>query len=231
MYIKTAVLSKEILKTWWFICFDGGGQKYLIRFSNDNLSLSFTGKVTSLVAKRDLTLATRIEEALRKNESLESLTVDNVRRDIARSRITEQKRTNVKSVKISNQKNKITRKAKEESTPNSKNKVTRKGKEASTPAKSSKRAVQVSKSSSSANTSRKAPSTSSGKKPTAIKKSRPVKSAASKLSVVGFRGRASWSNKKESLRSSWMNVLQFCINSVMFWVFAHSSNFWNGLIL
>ncbi|XP_023902845.2 DEAD-box ATP-dependent RNA helicase 39 [Quercus suber] len=163
------------------------------------------GKVTSLVAKRDLVLATRIEEALRKNESLESLTVDNVRRDIARSRITEQKRTIVKSVKISNQKNKITRKAKEESAPNLKNKVTRKGKEASTPAKSSKRAVQVSKSvksSSSANTSRKAPSTSSGKKQTAIKKSRSVKSAASKLSVVGFRGRASWSNKKESLRSS-----------------------------
>jgi len=181
--------------------------------------LCLTGKVTSLVAKRDLVLATRIEEALRKNESLESLTVDNVRRDIARSRITEQKRTNVKSVKISNQKNKITRKSKEESAPNLKNKVARKGKEASTLAKSSKRAVQVSKSvksSSSANTSRKAPSTSSGKKPTAIKKSRPVKSAASKLSVVGFRGRASWSNKKESLRSSWMNVLQFCINTVMF---------------
>ncbi|KAF3958755.1 hypothetical protein ACB098_01G161900 [Castanea mollissima] len=164
------------------------------------------GKVTSLVTRKDLVLATRIEEALRKNESLESLTVDNVRRDMARSRITEQKRTNVKSVKISNQKNKVTRKAKEESAPNSKNKVTRKGKEAPTPAKSSKRAVQASKpvksSSSSANTSRKAPSTSSGKKQTAIKKSRSVKSAASKLSVVGFRGRASWSNKKESLRSS-----------------------------
>ncbi|KAL4651690.1 hypothetical protein ACB092_01G179300 [Castanea dentata] len=164
------------------------------------------GKVTSLVTRKDLILATRIEEALRKNESLESLTVDNVRRDNARSRITEQKRTNVKSAKISNQKNKVTRKAKEESAPNSKNKVTRKGKEAPTPAKSSKRAVQVSKSvkssSSSANTSRKAPSTSSGKKQTAIKKSRSVKSAASKLSVVGFRGRASWSNKKESLRSS-----------------------------
>ncbi|XP_075651413.1 DEAD-box ATP-dependent RNA helicase 39-like [Castanea sativa] len=164
------------------------------------------GKVTSLVTRKDLILATRIEEALWKNESLESLTVDNVRRDIARSRITDQKRKNVKSVKISNQKNKVTRKAKEESAPNSKNKVTRKGKEASTPAKSSKRAVQVSKSVksslSSANTSRKAPSTSSGKKQTAIKKSSSVKSAASKLSVVGFRGRASWSNKKESLRSS-----------------------------
>lgn len=164
------------------------------------------GKVTSLIAKKDLILATRIEEAIRKNESLESLTVDNVRRDIARSRITEQKRINVKSVKISNEKNKITRKAKE----------------ASAPAKSSKRPVQVSRSvkSSSASTSRKAPlsgqksvkssgastsrkAPSSGKKrTTASKRSSSENSAASKLSVVGFRGRSSWSNKKESLRSS-----------------------------
>jgi hypothetical protein len=87
----------------------------LNRFSKDYLLL--TGKVTSLIAKKDVILATRIEEAIRKNESLESLTVDNVRRDIARSRITEQKRINVKSVKISNEKNKITRKAKEASAP------------------------------------------------------------------------------------------------------------------
>lgn len=162
--------------------------------------------MTSLIAKKDLILATQIEEAIRKNESLESLTVDNVRRDIARSRITEQKWINVKSVKISNEKNKITRKAKE----------------ASAPAKSSKRPVQVSRSvkSSSASTSRKAPlsgqksvkssgastsrkAPSSGKKrTTASKRSSSENSAASKLSVVGFRGRSSWSNKKESLRSS-----------------------------
>ncbi|GMP46225.1 hypothetical protein CsSME_00014462 [Camellia sinensis var. sinensis] len=61
------------------------------------------GKVTSLVAKKDQTLAARIEDAIMKNESLESLTVDNVKRDIARSRITEQK--NFKSAKISNQNN------------------------------------------------------------------------------------------------------------------------------
>ncbi|KAE8729363.1 DEAD-box ATP-dependent RNA helicase 39 [Hibiscus syriacus] len=64
------------------------------------------GKVTSLVAKKDLLLAERIEEAIRKNESLESLTVDNVRRDTTRTRITEQKGKNVKLIKVSNQKNK-----------------------------------------------------------------------------------------------------------------------------
>ncbi|KAJ7969753.1 DEAD-box ATP-dependent RNA helicase [Quillaja saponaria] len=64
------------------------------------------GKVTSLVAKKDSILANRIDEAIRKNESLESLTVDNVRRDIARARITDQKGKNAKLVKVSNQKNK-----------------------------------------------------------------------------------------------------------------------------
>jgi len=38
------------------------------------------GKVTSIVAKKDVALATRIEEAMKKNESLEALTTNNVRR-------------------------------------------------------------------------------------------------------------------------------------------------------
>ncbi|XP_078439261.1 RH39 [Wolffia australiana] len=41
------------------------------------------GKVTSLVAKKDLILATRIEDAIRKNESLETLNAESVRRDAA----------------------------------------------------------------------------------------------------------------------------------------------------
>ncbi|CAM8939576.1 unnamed protein product [Rhodiola kirilowii] len=45
------------------------------------------GKVTSLVSRRDQTLASRIEEAIKKNESLESLSVDHVKRDIVRDRI------------------------------------------------------------------------------------------------------------------------------------------------
>ncbi|GMH17052.1 hypothetical protein Nepgr_018893 [Nepenthes gracilis] len=56
------------------------------------------GKVTSLVAKKDLALATRIEEAIRKNESLESLTADSVRRDIARAQIVRQTEKSSKKV-------------------------------------------------------------------------------------------------------------------------------------
>ncbi|XP_021771523.1 DEAD-box ATP-dependent RNA helicase 39-like [Chenopodium quinoa] len=59
------------------------------------------GKVTSLVAKRDVPLATRIEEAIKKNECLESLSVDSVRRDIARTRISQQLGSNVKVIRTS----------------------------------------------------------------------------------------------------------------------------------
>ncbi|KAJ3694132.1 hypothetical protein LUZ60_009612 [Juncus effusus] len=39
------------------------------------------GKVTSLVAKRDISLATRIEDAIKRNESLEALNVQSVRKE------------------------------------------------------------------------------------------------------------------------------------------------------
>lgn len=138
-------------------------------------------------------LATRIEEAMGKNESLESLTVDNVRRDIARARITGNKVMNAKSVQVSRQKNKPGVKAKR----------------APAPAKSTKPAVTKSMKSSSASSSRK-PS-SGGKKQIASKKSNSVKSTPSKLSVVGFRGRSAWSNKKDSMSSRWM-YLNFGLN-------------------
>ncbi|KAH7568116.1 hypothetical protein JRO89_XS07G0239900 [Xanthoceras sorbifolium] len=183
------------------------------------------GKVTSLVARKDHLLAERIEEAIRKNESLEALTTDNVRRDVARTKITEQKGKSANLIKMSNQKNK-TKAASEKSSsgrtkvmsaqttgrkssssvrtkamsaPNSgrKSSATKSGK-ASTPAKSSKTTFKVSKlKSSPASRSQKAPS--GGKKHTESRKSSVGKSRASKLSVVGFRGRASYSNKKESL--------------------------------
>jgi superfamily II DNA/RNA helicase len=60
------------------------------------------GKVTSLVARRDVLLAKKIEEAIMKNESLESLTVDHVKRDNARSSITAQKDRKSKLVRASN---------------------------------------------------------------------------------------------------------------------------------
>ncbi|KAJ6306776.1 hypothetical protein OIU78_021983 [Salix suchowensis] len=165
------------------------------------------GKVTSLLARKDQQLAARIEEAMRKNESLESLTVDNVRRDIARARITEQQGKNAKLITASNQKSKQQGKSSKlitASNQKSNNKsatvkppgvrtkatssVMKSGK-ASTPAKSVK-AVKVAKrvKSSSATYSRK---TSPG-----------VKKQEGKLRVVAFRGRSSSSNKNESLRPS-----------------------------
>lgn len=51
-----------------------------------------SGKVTSLVTRKDQILASRIEEAMRKNESLESLSTDSIRRDIARTRINDQRK-------------------------------------------------------------------------------------------------------------------------------------------
>ncbi|KAG8362988.1 hypothetical protein BUALT_BualtUnG0016400 [Buddleja alternifolia] len=54
------------------------------------------GKVTSLVARKDVILATCIEEAMMKNESLESLSVYSIKRDKARSRVNEQKGRNAK---------------------------------------------------------------------------------------------------------------------------------------
>ncbi|KAI4352781.1 hypothetical protein L6164_007001 [Bauhinia variegata] len=148
------------------------------------------GKVTSLVAKKDLILATRIEEAIRKNESLESLTKDSVRRDVARNQITEQKGNNRKLVKVS--KAKITSSGSR--TTATRGSLGTKSSKVSPPAKSSKVGIKVSKSvkSSGASSSRKA---SSGKKQTG-KKAGVVKSTSSKLSVVGFRGRSS-SNKKQ----------------------------------
>ncbi|KAF3664050.1 DEAD-box ATP-dependent RNA helicase 39 [Capsicum annuum] len=64
------------------------------------------GKVTSLISKKDLLLATCIEEAIKKNESLESLSVDSIKRENARSHIIEQKVKREKSVKVSNLKGK-----------------------------------------------------------------------------------------------------------------------------
>ncbi|XP_050367027.1 DEAD-box ATP-dependent RNA helicase 39 [Argentina anserina] len=144
------------------------------------------GKVTSLVTKKNLMLATRIEEALKKNESLESLSVDSVKRDVARARITPQKASNPKFTRVSNQKSK--------SRPSG-------TKYAKTSGRASKpvRAVKSSKTDS----SKKA--FSSGKRPSEIRRSTAVKSSASKLSVVGFRGRTSWSDKKDKKESSVSN--------------------------
>ncbi|KAE9457457.1 hypothetical protein C3L33_10639, partial [Rhododendron williamsianum] len=189
------------------------------------------GKVTSLVTKKDLMLATRIEQAIMKNESLESLTLDNVRRDVARSQITAEK--NSKSMNISNQKNKskspslLKPSSVRGKFPSSEKTSGPKSGKASASSKTTRTPINVSKSPkfSAASSSKRA--TSGGKKTTDSRKSGAVKSAAgsskrapsggkkttdsrksgavklrtSKLNVVGFRGRSSSSNARESLRS------------------------------
>jgi hypothetical protein len=64
-------------------------------------TLSVAGKVTSLVTKKDYSLATKIEEAIRKNESLEAITKESVRMDVTRNQITEQRRKNKNGFKTS----------------------------------------------------------------------------------------------------------------------------------
>ncbi|XP_057762290.1 DEAD-box ATP-dependent RNA helicase 39-like [Arachis stenosperma] len=145
------------------------------------------GKVTSLVTKKDLILATRIEEAMRKNESLEAITKEGVRRDIARTQVNGQSGKDRKLVKVSKVKNNPGGRA---SSGNKGSDL--KSRKGSSSERSMKKGIKVSNSvkSSSANGSRKA---SSGYKQTS-KRTSATKSTNSKLSVVGFRGRNSSSN-------------------------------------
>nr|KJB66295.1 hypothetical protein B456_010G134100 [Gossypium raimondii] len=143
-----------------------------------------TGRTARMGAKE------RIEAAIRKNESLESLTVDNVRRDTARTRITEQKGKNVKLFKTSNQKNK-TKAVSASVRTSGKEPTIAKSVKSTAPAKPSKKIVKVSKSLKTAKTS------------AVQKKNRSVggSSEGKKLKVVGFRGQAS-SSKRESFTPS-----------------------------
>ena len=168
--------------------------------------------MTSLVAKKDFLLATRIEEAIRKNESLEALTADNLRTrtrtDVARAKISsEQKRAKPK-----NKKTKEVESVKNASSPQTsgggrKTSVAKSGK-ASSPSSSfsssssssptkPQRTVKISKPSkpSSAGApgggSKRSLSGKTKQADSSKRRSSTVKSSASKLSVVGFRGRRS----------------------------------------
>ncbi|KAJ8446073.1 hypothetical protein Cgig2_017575 [Carnegiea gigantea] len=176
------------------------------------------GKVTSLVAKRDVPLATRIEEAIKKNESLESLSVDSIKRDIARARITQQKGINTKLAKTSAVKKSKGRDTSIKSSSGSKGKdgPTKssggRGKAVSVRAVSTKKtsagkskAVSVRAASTKKTSAGKSGKASSQSKGQSVKKSVKVSkvSAASaskrssKISVVGFRGRSSSSSDKK----------------------------------
>ncbi|RDX81581.1 DEAD-box ATP-dependent RNA helicase 39, partial [Mucuna pruriens] len=147
------------------------------------------GKVTSLVTKKDFDLASKIEEAMRKNESLDAITKESVRRDIARTQISEPKGKSKKLVQVSKFKGKSGSRA--SSRNNGSGMKSGKG----SPVKSMKKGINVSKlvKSSSASSLRKA---SSENKQTS-KMVSATKSTNSKLNVVGFRGKNSSSNNRE----------------------------------
>ncbi|WOG82086.1 hypothetical protein DCAR_0101247 [Daucus carota subsp. sativus] len=189
------------------------------------------GKVTSLIAKKDHSLATRIEEAIMKNESLESLTVDYIKRDTARSKISQNTVKNAKLIKVSSRGKKAVS-GKSASVHGKAGSTRASGSNsgrASSTIKSKRGATKVSRPLKSSNTSNSRGPVSGGKKQSSgFKVSKPVKSSTvssnrgpatggkkqtgsgkssavkstSKLNVVGFRGRSSSSNKSGPFRAS-----------------------------
>ncbi|KAL3619789.1 DEAD-box ATP-dependent RNA helicase 39 [Castilleja foliolosa] len=169
------------------------------------------GKVTSLIARKDSMLAARIEEAIAKNESLESVSVDSIKRDLARSNINKQKDKNEKTVKFSSLKNKgnatsakssegrgrgkpvVANKTSEgrgrgKPVADNKTSVAKPGGKAAPNFKGKKKVVKVFKTAKSSGASNsRGTSSSSGKRGSGNKNSTVVRS---KLNVVGFRGRS-----------------------------------------
>ncbi|KAK9072158.1 hypothetical protein SSX86_008590 [Deinandra increscens subsp. villosa] len=184
------------------------------------------GKVTSLITKKDLNLANRVEEAMRKNESLESLTVDNVQRDSGRPKLQDHKGRSNKLVKVSDQKNKYLsapkpainrstsgpRSSKVVSFSKSPTKRSSLGPKSGKPVDFSKsptkrsssgpksgKPVDFSKSKKTTGGVSTKPSVKIGGKTRTVSKKTGVVKSPSKLNVVGFRGRSSASS---SVRAS-----------------------------
>lgn len=169
------------------------------------------GKVTSLVAKKNQLLASRIEEAMRKNESLESLTMNNVEWDVAKSRQGSQKGKNTDSVETTYQKNKFSptsskshKIVKKVARPSSRKPFAGKTGKPSTPTSSRKPSAPTK--ARKPVVSRQVKEKTGGVRKESSKRNKPFEKrksdstrAASKLSVVGFRGRSS--GKREPLRS------------------------------
>ncbi|CAN6808757.1 unnamed protein product [Brassica oleracea] len=147
------------------------------------------GKVTSLISRKDQMLAARIEEAMRNNESLEALTNDNVRRDAARTQITQEKGRSVKQIRaVSKQRNTRDRGTSSSpparpagvKTPVRKSPSVRKstsGRTSSSPEKSTKPKRKILK--------------TVGSRSIAARGKKGSERTGKKLSVVGFRGRSS----------------------------------------
>lgn len=149
------------------------------------------GKVTSLIAKKDVLLSTRIEEAMRKNESLEALSIDGVRRDIARSRITEQKGKNEKLIKASKGNLKAKTEKPKSTYTKVKPKLSQKTSGRSGARTTTKDTSKVPKKSFALSSSKAKP----GFKKRAESKKPGESRSVSKLNVVGFRGRSSLGQK------------------------------------
>uniref|UniRef100_A0A1J3FSH0 DEAD-box ATP-dependent RNA helicase 39 n=1 Tax=Noccaea caerulescens TaxID=107243 RepID=A0A1J3FSH0_NOCCA len=151
------------------------------------------GKVTSLISRKDQMLAGRIEEAMRNNESLESLTNDNVRRDAARTQITQEKGRSVKQIRaVSKQRNTKDRASSSSSPPAKSTGV-------KTPVR--RTSTSVRKPSSVSKPGRSSPEKSTkpkrkilktvGSRSIAARGKKGSERTGKKISVVGFRGRSS----------------------------------------
>lgn len=153
------------------------------------------GKVTSLIARKDLILAARIEEAMMKNESLESLSVDRIKRDLARTNINQQKDRNEKREKASSLKRNTQAAPTKSSEARGKAIVSKKSsasKSAKAPliSKPKKKVVKFVKTSKSSGSSNSRGTSSSGRKHSG-ERNKGGAGSTSKLNVVGFRGRSS----------------------------------------
>ena len=170
------------------------------------------GKVTSIVAKKDVALATRIEEAMKKNESLEALTTNNVRRAASPQSASTKGRPSrlVKTsnaLKVVNQKGRrgIALSSKSSRTPKDTT-STRRRSPPKSQAKTTKSAaprkakpVKPSQSSTKVSKSKAKPESKSKAKPERRKsKSDALNKLGTKLSVVGFRGRSSGKSAQSS---------------------------------
>ncbi|KAK1435510.1 hypothetical protein QVD17_01275 [Tagetes erecta] len=171
------------------------------------------GKVTSLITKKDLTLANRVEEAMRKNESLESLTINTVQRDSSRPKLQDHKAKGNKLVKVkvkvrtSDQKNnknisaakaptkKITTGPKSSKVVGFSKSPTKRSSSGPKPGK----AVDFSKSKKATSNVSTKPLVKIGGKTRSVSQKAGVLKSPLKLNVVGFRGRSSASG---SVRAS-----------------------------
>ncbi|KAG0536183.1 hypothetical protein BDA96_03G042700 [Sorghum bicolor] len=162
------------------------------------------GKVTSIVAKKDVALAARIEEAMKKNESLEALTTNNVRRAASPQSVSTKGRPS-RLVKTSNALKVVNQKGRRGVALSSKSSRTPKDTTSTRRRSPPKSQAKTTKSAAPRKAKPVKPSRSSTKvsKSKAKPEGRRSKSDAlnklgTKLSVVGFRGRSSGKSAQSS---------------------------------